>query len=403
MRQIWTIASYEVLHIFKDKILTLMVFFVPILYALLFGTVYASGILTDIPLGIVDLDHSRLSREVADIFTHNQYFQVIPGVTTYPELQAAMKTGVVRAGVVIPADFEKKVSEHQLSKALLIYDSSNLIWGYNIRRYARTLTNQFYMTHAAAYLAGLGFAGKNINNILDTVSLNTEIWYNPSFSYCIFLFTGLLLMIIHQIGLMGISLTVTRERERHCWLHYLSSALPAWKIFIGKGLPYFLVTFFNYALLLWFSVTFLNLKIEGSLGLVLLLGLLFDLVITAAGFTISIYAQNSLAVTRFLLLLSVPIFLSSGFTWPSTCIPPLLNGLVRLLPYPWMAEGFRQVTMKSLGTPEIAPSLTALVIMAILWVALAVSCAKQRQPISISGSQPAVVPGIPPTTGCHSL
>jgi len=387
MRQIWAIASYEVLHIFKDRILTLMVFFVPILYALLFGTVYASGILTNIPLGIVDLDHSSLSREVADIFTNNQYFQVIPRVATYPELQAAMKTGAVRAGIVIPADFEKRVSEHQLSKALLIYDSSNLIWGYNIRRYARTLTNQFYMTHAAAYLSGLGFAGKNINNILDTVSLNMEIWYNPSLNYCNFLFAGLLLMIIHQIGLMGVSLTVTREKERHCWLHYLSSALPAWKIFIGKGLPYFLVTFFNYSLLLWFSTAFLNLKIEGSLGLILLLGLLFDLIITTAGFAISAYAQSSLTVTRFLLLLSVPIFLSSGFTWPAAYIPPLLNGLVRLLPYPWMADGFRLVTMKSLGAREIAPILIALAIMAILWVALAVSCAKRRQPTNIYRSQ----------------
>ncbi len=389
MRQIWTIASYEVLHIFKDKILTLMVFFVPILYALLFGTVYASGILTSIPLGIADLDHSGLSREVAELFTNSQYFQVVPGVTTYPELQTAMKTGVVRAGIVIPADFEKKVSEHQLSKALLIYDSSNLIWGYNIRRYARTLTNQFYMTHAAAYLSGLGFAGKNINNILDTVSLNTEIWYNPSFSYCIFLLTGLLLMIIHQIGLMGVSLTVTREKERHCWLHYLSSAIPAWKIFIGKGLPYFLVTFFNYALLLWFAITFLNLKIEGSLGLIMLLGLLFDLIITAAGFAISAYAQSSLTVTRFLLLISVPIFLSSGFTWPAAYIPPLLNGLVRLLPYPWIAEGFRQIALKSLGAAEIAPSLIALVIMATLWVTLAVSIAKRRQSAAISRNQPA--------------
>lgn len=383
MRQVWTIASYEVLHIFKDKILTLMVFFVPILYAALFGAVYASGILTNIPLGIVDLDHSKLSREMVDIFSNNQYFQVVPGVATYQELQTAMKTGTVRAGVVIPADFEKKVSEHRLSEALLVYDSSNLIWGYNIRRYARTLTNQFYMTHAAAYLSRLGFAGKNINNILDTVSLTSEIWYNPTFNYCNFLFAGLLLMIIHQIGLLGISLTITREKERNCWLHYLSSSIPAWKIFAAKGLPYFLVTFFNYALLLWFSVSFLNLKIDGSLPLILLMGLLYDLIITSAGFAISVYSQSSLAVTRFLLLLSVPIFISSGFTWPATHIPTLLNDLVRLMPFPWMAEGFRLVTMKRLGVPEIAPDLAALAIMAILAVALACRSPNRAGPIPV--------------------
>jgi ABC-2 type transport system permease protein len=377
MRQVWGIAVYEVMHILKDRTLMLMVFLVPFLYAALFGAVYASGILTGIPLGVVDLDHSALSREVVDTFGNTQHFQAVPAVATYQELERAMATGVVRAGVIIPVNFEQQVSEHRLSQVELVYDSSNLIWGYNIRRYALTVINQFYQTHAAANLIGLGFTGKEINDILDTVSLNTEIWYNPTLNYCNFLFPGLILLILHQIGLLSIGLTVTREKERHCWLHYLGSAIPRWKIVAGKCLPYFLVNFCNYALLLWLASSFLNVDIGGSLPLIILLGALYDVIITSAGFAISVRSSDSLVVTRALMLLSIPIFFSSGFTWPLAYMQPLLADLVRLMPYPWMAEAFRLVSQKGAGAGVIAVNLLVLGIMACLSLFFALNFSKR--------------------------
>ena len=68
MKQILYITYYETIHIFKDKILLVLIFFVPLLYAFFFGAVYSQGILTGIPLAVVDLDHSALSREVIKSF-----------------------------------------------------------------------------------------------------------------------------------------------------------------------------------------------------------------------------------------------------------------------------------------------------------------------------------------------
>jgi ABC-2 type transport system permease protein len=380
MRQIWGIAFYEVRHIFKDKILMLMVFLIPILYCAFLGTIYAPAILTNIPLGVVDLDHSKLSREVVASFSNTQHFRVEPAVATYQELERAMGDGEARAGLIIPVGFEQQVSEHRSSQVELVYDASNLIWGYNIRRYARTVINQFYQTHAADNLVGLGFTGTEIGDILNTVSLNTEIWYNPSLSYCNFLFPGLILLILHQIGLLSVSLTVTREKECRTWLQYLGSAIPRWKIVAGKCLPYFLTIFFNYALLLWWASSFLNMDVGGSLPLLLLLGLVYDVIITAAGFAISVRSGSSLVVTRIIMLLSMPIFFCSGFTWPLAYMPPLLRDLVRLMPYPWIAGAFRMVSQKGAGAGAIAVNLAVLVIMACLSLMFALNFSKRLSP-----------------------
>ncbi|AKX95185.1 ABC transporter [Moorella thermoacetica] len=380
MRQLLNIAHYEMLHIFKEKILFLMVFLVPLGYAALFGAAYVTAVLNNVPIAIVDLDDSKLSREIASAFANSPHFKVVDDIKTYPELQEGMKNGRVRAGVVIPEHFEQKLARHELTRVLTVYDGSNLIWGYNTRKYIREVFNEFSASSTASYLAGMGYTKNEIRSIMDTVSLNTEVWYNPTFSYTNFLFLGLIMMILHQIGLLSVSLTVTREKERKTWLQFLSAPVPAWKIFTGKAIPYFTANFFNYALLLWFASRFVHVKIGGSLGLILVLGLLYDLVITGAGFLISLHASNSLQVTRYVMLLSVPFFMISGYTWPGTHIPVFINYLARLLPSTWMVLGFRQVALKELDMSYMLPYIRALGLMAVLALLPAVTFAKRLRP-----------------------
>lgn len=380
MKQICDIAIFEMRQVFKDKILTLMVFAVPLLYAVLFGIVYISAVLSNIPLGIVDLDQSSLSREVADAFANSPQFEVIQEVDTYMRLEEGMKNGTVRAGVVIPEGFSANVAQHRQTELLTVYDASNLIWGFNTRRYMMEVVNSFSAAHTAAFLAGMGLSPREINNILNTVSCNIEVWYNPTYSYTIFMFIGLVVLIIHQICLLCVSLTVTREKEHNTWIQYLAAPVPPWKIFLGKALPYFLSSMLNFALLLWFTYGLLHVKVEGSTPLVLAMGLLFVVTIISAGFYLSVRVANSLQVTRSLLLLSVPLFITSGYVWPKTQLPSVLNGLTAALPYSWMAEAMRLVTVKNLGIAAIHIHTLVLCAMALLSVLLAATFKKRQKP-----------------------
>ncbi len=380
MKQILNIAYYEVVQILKDRILFLIIFFVPLLYTLLLGMIYASSILQHVPLGIVDLDNSVESRNVVSAFENTNNFNVIPEIDTYAGLEKGMKNGTVRAGVVIPDDYSQKLSQHRLTQILIVYDGSNLIYGFNTRRYFQQVLNIFSADHTAAYLGGLGMSKQEITNVMDTVSVNMQVWYNPTYNYNTFIFPGLVILILHQIGLLGIGLTITREKERNSWIQYICAAVPQWKIFMGKALPYFIVNFFNYSLLLWVVARFVNVKVEGSLALILLLGLLFNIIITSLGFVISLYSSNSLQVVRYLMLLSIPLFFISGFTWPGTQMPALLYWLSRLLPYTWMAEGFRWVTVKDLGYNYLNITIIMLSIIAAVTLFFALTFSKRRNP-----------------------
>lgn len=380
MKQVLSIAYYETLQVFKDKILALLILVVPLGYAAVFGAVYSAGLLTGIPLAVVDLDQSRLSREVALAFKNSPRFTAVEGIDSYQDLTRAMRTGVVRAGVVIPEHFEEDLATRRTATVFTAYDASNLLWGYNARKYTAEVINTFAASHAASFMAGLGMNEQEIRNVLEAVTVNMEVWYNPTYSYVTFLFLGLVVMIVHQICLLSVSLTVTREKDSHSWVQFLAAPAPRWKIMAGKCLPYFIANFFNYSLLIWFAAAFVGVKVEGSLPLVVVFGLLFDVIITAAGFYVSALASNSLQATRLLMLLSVPVFIVSGYTWPATHIPPAVNWLARLLPYTWMAEGLRLVTVKNAGVERVLPHLAALAAAAAAAVLLATNYPQKRKP-----------------------
>lgn len=296
-----------------------------------------------------------------------------------------MRDGTVRAGIVIPEDYAQKLAAHQLTEILTVYDGSNLIYGLNTRKYFQQVLNSISAGQTAAYLAGLGLTAQEITSVMDTVSFRLQVWYNPTFSYVTFIFLSFVIMILHQIGLLGIGLTVTREKERHTWLQFMSAAIPAWKIFAGKALPYLITIFFNYFLLLWVASYFVHVKIGGDPALILLLGLLFTVIIVSLGFIISLYTPNSLQATRYLMLLSVPLFVLSGYTWPATHIPAAFNGLARLLPYTWMAEGSRLVTLKHWGLQDLAVTLVALAVFAAASLFFAATFSKRRKPPAQTG------------------
>ncbi|MGO0123430.1 ABC transporter permease [Desulfothermobacter acidiphilus] len=364
MSPVLTLAFYEFRHLLKDRVLFLIVFVAPLFYLGLFGLVYRSAVLEGIPLVVVDLDHSQLSRSLSEACAHSPHFRLVALTDDPRELEQALRENRARAGIVIPEHFARDVEQKRLARALAVYDGSNLIWGYNARKYLREVFNHFATDYATGHLEAKGLAPREIRAALEAVDLNVEPWYNPIFSYLDFLFPGLLLMIVHQLTLLAVGLTLTREKERGCWVHFLGSALPPWKIFLGKTLVYLVTASWNYTLLLWLAAWLLDLKIWGSPWPLALLGFLLALALTGGGYLISSLAPNSLQATRFITLLSVPLFIISGFTWPASQMPPGLVFLARLLPYTWAALAFRLAAIKELGVENLWPYFSPLAAIA---------------------------------------
>ncbi|MEQ8173717.1 MAG: ABC transporter permease [Syntrophomonadaceae bacterium] len=365
IKTVFHIAYYELRHIFKNPILFIIVFIAPTVYALYFSAVYCHGVLSDIPLGIVDMDNSHLSDELVTAFSNNPYFETVE-VSSYKELQEDMKTNKVRAGVVIPEDFEKDVRQNRHTETLNVYDASNLIWGLNTRKNTMEVIDKFNNQYTAEYLAGAGMNEHEATRVINSVSCNIVSWYNPTNSYPTYIILGLMMMLIQQLGLMSVGLTITREKEHNTWLHFVTSGVSWSKIVAGKCLPYFSANLTNFILVIFIAVEVAGAKMEGSILLMLSLGLLYVIIITFLGFVISLFSADSLQVTRYLALLSLPIFMISGYSWPATHIPGFLNTLASIFPSTWMMTAGRMVSVKGLEAGYLGETFAVMSLMAVI-------------------------------------
>lgn len=378
MRRMLGIAHYETLYIFKSRILCLMVFLVPALYALFFGLVYYNGLISNIPMAVVDQDHSALSRELIQSFRNQPYFRIVEDVNSYDGMKTAMQDGRVRAGIVIPQDFAKLVRQGQHTQVITAYDASNLIWGFNIRRMTNEVINIFNQQHVAEYLVQSGMSPSEVASVTNTLDCNLVPWYNFNYSYTTFIFIGIMMLVIHQVGLFSISLTVTREKEKNSWIQFLGAPLPAWQLVMGKCLPYFLANFLNYTILLMICGTLARVSLQGQVSLVIALGLLYDVIITLLGFLISLYVTDSLQATRYLMMISFPLFFLSGLTWPQLYMPVSLVWLGRLLPSTWMMTAARMVNVKGLGWSYMGTTFLVMGGMAFLLLVMVLNYPHRR-------------------------
>ena len=62
--------------IFQDKSILLTCLVAPIAYAFFVGSIYKEKEVTQIPIAIVDYDHSSLSRKVSELVDTNQRVQI---------------------------------------------------------------------------------------------------------------------------------------------------------------------------------------------------------------------------------------------------------------------------------------------------------------------------------------
>ncbi|MDD3879849.1 MAG: ABC transporter permease, partial [Syntrophomonas sp.] len=180
MRTMLNIANYEVRHILKDRVAFAIVFLAPLFYAFLMGSVYFSAAINDVPFALVDLDHSLASREVVNVFSSGQHFKINPEIDSYGKMETAMREGIIRGGIVIPEDFSQKLSQKQGTEVLAVYDASNLLWGYNVRKFAYEGMDEFNRRYAAAYLQSMGMHPTQSDEVLNLVRCSIMTWYNPT-------------------------------------------------------------------------------------------------------------------------------------------------------------------------------------------------------------------------------
>lgn len=350
----------EVKLVAKDHSLLLTLLIAPLLYAFFYGSIYSYKTEEEVPIAVVDEDHTGLSRLMIRQIDNTQMVHVA-AVTNLAAAKESMLQGKVQGFLYIREGMEKKVLSLQQTNMVLAVNAARFLPSSDVMG---TITQVGLTVGAGVRLQYLQKKGMNTEASLQEV-MPVKPDFRPLFNnrtdYGTFLLPGLLAMILQQTLLLGLAGGVAAERQRgtvvfknttlnagestatfSAWMNTgvsLSAAL--W----GKGLFYFIL--FSCYAFFFLTVNFgvLDLQLLGNPWELGMVTALFLLSLIPMGIFIGLLFRSQLLCTQLMAFSTYPIFLITGYTWPIQQLPEALkvvSGILPITPFLSLYQGIVQ-------------------------------------------------------------
>jgi ABC-2 type transport system permease protein len=330
MRRIIALARKEFIQIIRDPRSLWMTFVMPVIMLILYGYAVVTDV-KNIKIAILDRSKTPISRQLIDKFKSTGYFEIKRFVNSENEIKSLIDAGIVPVAVSIPVDFEKKIYKGQNPDIQIIVDGTD--------SNTATITS-VYINGLSASMAGL----EKINNV------ETKIWFNPELRSTNFIVPGLICIIMMMISVILMSTSIVAERERGTFEGLISTPIKSYELILGKLFPYAVISLIEVIIITLIGAAWFHVPIKGSFMLFIFMSLIFLLCALGLGLLISTVAhtQQEAMIISFLTSL-LPTFLLSGFVFPISSMPKIIQYISFLVPAKYFLVILRGIFLKGIG------------------------------------------------------
>lgn len=322
LRRIWHIPRYLV-------ILTLAA----VLSFVFFATMTQEGQPQKLHVGVVDLDHSYLSRRLCHELEATQGVSVAAVYDNHTEARMAMQRGEIFAFYEIPAGTYNELLQFHAPRFSLYTNQSYLLAGSLSYRQLATMGKLAAGAVQREVLRKKGYKDDAIMGLIQPVALETHAVGNTKASYCIYLMTTLIPGIVALLALLHTAYVIGRERQERTVKSWMRKAGgDALKAMWGKALPY--TCYYSMLLLLANFIMYgpMGMPLEGSW---LLLALHSVLLIvagqSAAMFLMGCVPDPSVAMSLTSAYATLS-FTMCGFSFPVDAMPLPMQSFSLMFP-----------------------------------------------------------------------
>src|SRR5574341_526881 len=120
------VARKEIRQILRDRRSLALILVMPIVLTFLFGKALETGELRNIPSVILNQDGSPESNVIVTAFSTYDEVQIQGEVKTYEEAQELLAQGRVKAAIIIPQGFMKKIEARSEEHTSELQSPTNL-------------------------------------------------------------------------------------------------------------------------------------------------------------------------------------------------------------------------------------------------------------------------------------
>jgi len=370
----------EMKRICSDAGAVLILFFAIALYAGIYSTAYQNEVVNDIPVAIVDLDNSNLSRTFAKMADATDEINIAYEPSSMEEAKKLFYNNKIHGIFVVDDNFEKDILSSQQSHISVYCDASYFLL------YKQVLT-------AATYSVGTLSAGVEIKHYIakgqnevqamksrDPLPSKTVTLHNSTGGYGSFVMPGLILVILQQTLLIALAMLGGTTHEKiNFFIHLPSKKTGAVTSYLlGRSAAYLLIYLLNGIIgLVWIHDWF-GYPNNNSFVDILPLYIPFILSTTFLGISISSVFKKRSHAFMYLVFLSPIVLFLSGLSWPAEAISPYLQGIAHMFPSTFMVPAYLRMRTMGATLHDITYELNGIYILMVIYFVLAVSTVKYQ-------------------------
>jgi ABC-2 type transport system permease protein len=340
------LAVKEINQILRNKELIFLLLFPPTVQLLLFGFALSPDV-DQLKLGIVDYSNTYESRELIAAFTENQVFTVANYTLSQQVLGEQVRTGKITAGLVIPPNFTRDLSQDKTAEVQILIDGVDANSAGIAQGYITQIVNQY-------------------NRLLDPnpspllVQSQSIFLYNPGLVSSWFLVPGMLGVVLTLTSTLVSSSTVVREKDSGTLEQLLMTPADAWEILLAKIVPLFVLLMGDVLLALSVARLVFKVPMWGSFILFFTLAGLYVFVGIGVGIMLATVARNEQQVVLISFFINLPVIQLSGAIAPIESMPLFFQYLSLLDPLRYFIDITRGILLKGVGLNVLWPNVLAL-------------------------------------------
>jgi ABC-2 type transport system permease protein len=364
MKRLLALTWKEFLQLKRDPITLRMIMIVPIMQTLIFG--YAINYdVKHLKTVIYDEAKSVESRDLVSKMAATEYFQVVGHVSSFEQLRHAIDSGRASVGLVIDRNFGKDVHRGAPARALLIVNASDTTTASQAMSIAAGIANGLSM-QVLAQKAGWKYPSLPID-------LHVRPWYNPDLQTATFIIPGLIAVILTFTLIQFTASAIVRERERGTLEQLQVTPATRTEIILGKILPFTLIGYLQFTMVLLLMRYLFGIVIQGSLVELYVVGLIFIAAVLGLGMLISTVAKTQMQAMQMSTFVLLPFVFLSGYVFPIDGMPMIFQYLSRLIPARYFIEAIRGIVLRGAGLDDLWQPIAWLIGYTILITGFAVA------------------------------
>lgn len=356
MRSLIALSRANLKSFVRDRAALFWTLAFPIIFVLLFGTIFSGGGKLNYNVGWVDEDGSAAAKQLRAGFEATGLVTLHDG--TLSAEREAMQRGEIDGIIEVPAGLGQAVDPSHVGSAVTIkvyVDPTRTNASQGLAQIANAVTMS----------ANLALTGKPAVLAVQTETLQTQRLNNASYFVPSILGMGLM-----QLGIFA-AIPLVEQREKLVLKRLNATPLPSRTLVASNIVVRLVIAAVQTLLIIVIGQRVLGVELIGGALAIAAVVVLGALTFTSMGYVIASFARTEEAANGMTSVVQFPLMFLSGIFFPLEIMPDWLRGVATFLPLTYLGDALRQTMVG--GAPFVPLGVDVAVLAGWLAVCFAIS------------------------------